>query len=273
MTASLDPNPHQKRRRRSRAELREMMLSAGIQVLFEIEPTLGFEHLTYSAVFDHLHEHDGQKVTIGSVHERIWKSQRDFQLDVLAEALQGAIPALHDAARTRAVHVISSLDLSTPPARRYALQSVIRLNSYRLNPDAVSSASELAQIVRFRLWSLGPNSPEAQGFTEAITDIRAASTHEYAKIVRLLMQLIGLQVRGDAGDPDQVIESIAIIGNATMVGLTTDVLPQSQRPRLLPSGPGGTDEEWYPDAVALWAYVRAMVELDGDDLTTDERRL
>ncbi len=273
MTNPLAAKPPPKRTRRTRAELRAMMLSAGKNVLFEIEPTLGFEQLTYTAVFEHLHEHQGQKVTIGSVHERIWPSQRDFQLDVIAQALQGAIPTVHDAAFTRAAELITSLDLSTPEARRYAIQSSIRHGSYHLNPHAVTAETDFAATVRFRLWALGPDNPEAVGFAETIAAIRAASTYEYTQMIRLLMQLIGLRVRTNAGDPDEVIESVAILGNATMLGLTTDVLPQSQRARLIPSGPNQELEEWHPDAIALWSNIRAMFELDGDGLTNDERRL
>jgi len=249
------------------------MLRAGTEVLFEIEPTLGFEHLTYTAVFDHLRIHHDEKVTIGSVHERIWSSQRDFQLDVIAEALRQPIPKIHDAAFTRAATLIDSLDLSTPEGRRYAAQSSVRHGSYHLNPDAASPATELASIVRLRLWPLEPGHPEAEGFTEAITEIRTDSTAEYTEVVRLLMRLIGLRVRADAGDPDEVVESIAVLGNATVVGLQTDVLPASQRARMIPSGPNGEMEAWYPDAIALWSNVRAMLELDGDDLTDEQRRL
>lgn len=262
-----------KRRRRRRSELRELMLRAGTEVLLDIEPTLGFEHLTYTAVFDHLQAAHDEKVTIGSVHERIWSSQRDFQLDVIAEALRQPIPKIHDAAFTRAAALIESLDLSTPAARRYAAQSSVRHGSYHLNPDGSSPATELALIVRLRLWPLEPGHPEAEGFTEAITDIRTDSTAEYCQVIRLLMRLIGLRVRADAGDPDEVIECIAVLGNATTVGLQTDLLPASQQPRLIPSGPNGEMEAWYPDAIALWSSVRSMLELDGDDLTDEQRRL
>lgn len=274
MTTSGDTDAAKtKRRRRSRSELREMMLSAGTEVLFEIQPTLGFEHLTYTAVFQHLLRHRGQKVTIGSVHERIWPSQRDFQLDVIAAALQQPISRIHDAAFTRAASLITKLDLTTPQARRYAAQSSVRHGSFHLNPDASTPATELASIIRLRLWPLDDGHPEAEGFVEAISAIRTVSTAEYVEVIRLLMKLVGLRVRADAGDADEVVESIAILGNATMVGLRTDVLPQAQRTRLIPSGPNGELEAWYPDAIALWSNVRAMLELDGDDLTDDERRL
>lgn len=263
----------EKRTRRSRAELRDMMLSAGKEVMFEIAPTLGFEQLTYSTVFQHLETEYGQKVTIGSVHERIWKSQRDFQLAVIADALRDPIPVAPDDALDRAAEVIVNTDLSTPAARRYALQSAVRLGSYQWNARAHPRATDLAHIVRFRLWSLGHDHPEAEGFTEAINDIRTRSNDGYANVVTMVMKAIGLRVRPQAGDPAEVVQTIALLGNATTVGLRTDVLELSQQSRFIPTGPAGELEEWYPDAIALWAYVQSMLELEDDDLTDEQRRL
>lgn len=248
-------------------------MTAGKEVLFEIKPTVGFEELSYSAVFAHLAEHYDQKVTIGSVHERIWKSQREFQLDVLADALQGALPGVPDEAMSRAAHVLEQLDLSTPAQRRYAAQSAVRLSSYRHSKLEFSPEVELAHVVRFRLWKLEPDHPEAAGFMEAITRIRRASTDEYVAIVRQIMTIIGLRVRPDAGDPDEAVLSIALLGNAARIGIRTDTLEAAHAPRQLPSGPGGAMEEWHNDALALWSIVRGTLELDGDGLTDGERRL
>lgn len=263
----------EKRTRRTRAELRDLMLTAGKDILFEIEPTLGFEQLTYSTVFEHAQTAYGQRVTIGSVHERIWKSQRDFQLDVVAAALRDTLPVGPDNALDSAAAVIANADLSTPASRRYALQSAIRLSSDEIHTAAFPQAIDLAHTIRFRLWELGPGHPEAQGFTDAITELRTASTDGYSNVVRLIMKYIGVRVRAQAGDPDEVVETVAILGNATNVGLRTDVLAAARRTRQIPSGPDGELEEWFPDAIALWAYVQSMFELDGDELTDDERRL
>ena len=263
----------EKRTRRTRAELREMMLTAGKDVLFTIEPTLGFEQLTYSTVFQHLETEYDQKVTIGSVHERIWKNQRDFQLAVIADALRDPLAVAPDDALERAADVITNTDISTPAARRYALQSAVRLSSYHWNAPTHAREIDLAHIVRFRLWALGPDHSEAEGFTEAITDIRTRSIEGYANVVRMIMKFVGVRVRPQAGDTDEVVHTIALLGNATMVGLQTDVLELSETSRLIPSGPNGELEEWFPDSIALWAYVQAMFELEDEGLTNDERRL
>ena len=79
-------------RRLKREELRERLLAAGVELLREQGPRGGVEHVTLGAVFERVEARTGQRVTKGSVYERIWDSQRHYQLDVLAETLRTAVP-------------------------------------------------------------------------------------------------------------------------------------------------------------------------------------
>ena len=262
-----------KRSRRTRAELREMVMQAGKEILLDIEPSVGFEELTYSTVFAHLAEHHGQKVTIGSVHERLWNSQRDFQLDVIEAALNDALPTVHDDTMAQAAAVMARVDLSTPAGRRYALQSAVRQTSYHLSEPEFSPPVKLIYVVRFRLWNLGPDHPEAAPLRDVIARLRTTSTAKYVEIVHHIMQALNLRVRTDAGDPEEAVQSIAVLGNAARIGLRTDVLEAAHKTRLLPTGPSGELEEWHNDALALWSLVRCTVEFNDDDLADHERRL
>ena len=250
-----------------------MMLDAGREVLLTIEPTLGFEQLTYSTVFDYLQKHHGQRVTIGSVHERIWKSQRDFQLEVVRLILQQPVTPATDLAMVRAAEAIGKINLDSPEGRKYALRTAVRLNSPHFFDLPMAEEIKIAHMVRFQLWAAGADHPEAADFLEAITKIREDATAAYSAIARTIVDIIGLRLRPGVGEFDEVIETIAILGNAVAIGLQTDVLPQSQQPRRLPTGPNGELEDWYHDSIALWSTVSAMFELDGDDLTLEQRRL
>ena len=250
-----------------------MMLEAGRDVLSLLEPTLGFEGLTYSTVFAHLLEEHNQKVTIGSVHERLWKSQRDFQLDVVASALTDPVSGTVGLATAAAMRVVENADLTTPAGRRYATQSVTRVAApSNINPVTPPS-TKLIQAVRLRLWATGPDHPEAEGFFDTISKIREESTTAHAALTRAMMDIIGLRVRPEAGDPDQALRDIALLANAASIGVQTDVLGEARSERFLPTGPNGEIERWRPDGIAMWAIVQANLELDGDDLTAAERRL
>ena len=265
--------PQRKRTRRTRAELRDLMLRGGKEMLFEIDVTLGFEGLTYSAVFKHLEDQYDQRVTWGSVHERLWPNQRAFQLDVIADLLDEAPAAVVERVTESTKLHLAQAPLETPADRRDGLRYVIRSRSYYYWEGQVPPLVWLAHTVRMRLWSLGPDNPEASGFREAIADMRVASRDSWVEIIRLAMDATGVRVRHCAGDPDEALRTVAVVANAAAQGLMTEVLPEGSQPRMLPTGRDGTLEEWYPDAYAIWAMACAMFELDGDDLNDTDRRL
>ena len=72
--------------RRSRDELRDLVMSAALELIRTEGLGAVSTTLTYQRVFDHLEETQGIRVTRASVHERIWNSQEEFRLDALIEA-------------------------------------------------------------------------------------------------------------------------------------------------------------------------------------------
>lgn len=263
----------EKARRRTRAELRSLMLQAGRDVLYGIEPGLGFEELSYTSVFAHLQDHYDQKVTIGSVHERLWRNQREFQLEVLATVIASPVEPATTAVSETNMTALAELGEMTLATRRYVLQNLVRLSSEQLVAKTDSVATRIMHTVRFRLWAMGEDHPEAQDFVEPIRAIREATTLAYTKIIHDAMHRLNLRVRADAGDPVEAIGAIAVLGNAMTIGLRTDPLPEAQAPRQLPSGPNGELEEWHPDVIAIWALARHTLEFADDGLTDNERHL
>jgi predicted nucleic acid-binding protein len=72
--------------RRSRAELEELMITAGVEVLSKSDVEVQISSIGYARVFEHLERAKGIKVTYGSVHERIWDSVQHYQLAVIQRA-------------------------------------------------------------------------------------------------------------------------------------------------------------------------------------------
>lgn len=259
--------------RRTRQELKALMIEAGQELFADIEPTMGFENLTYKRVFEHLLASRGDKVTIGSVHERIWPRLRDYQLDVLAAVLRSVPEQAFDVSSSGVLEWFETADLVSPAGRRYAAQNVTRLFGNLAWGDGrpLHAHEATAYDARFRTWILGDDHPEASQIRDLVTESRAASHRLYLDSMRLLMAAIDLRershVRGLGTD------LVAIIGNGVTVGLLTDTLPQARAPHLLPTGRGGEDEVWHVAAIAMWAGVQSLLELGGDGLTDDERRL
>ncbi|MBV8462367.1 MAG: hypothetical protein JO368_03680, partial [Acidimicrobiales bacterium] len=69
--------------RRSREELRELLVNAGVELLIDEGLGSGAGHLTFKRVFEWLEQNAGVRVTNASVIGRIWDNQSDYQTDVL----------------------------------------------------------------------------------------------------------------------------------------------------------------------------------------------
>ena len=69
--------------RRTREQTRELVVEAALDLVrahgLGVEPTT----ISYQRVFDHLEKTTGIRVTRASVHERLWASQEEFQVEVL----------------------------------------------------------------------------------------------------------------------------------------------------------------------------------------------
>ncbi len=78
------------RARRSRAELRRLVTTAGVEVFLRDGLLLKPETLSYASVFDNVRKTKGIIVHRSTVHPRIWSNQDDFRHEVLAEAARRA---------------------------------------------------------------------------------------------------------------------------------------------------------------------------------------
>ena len=81
----LSSKPHsvEPKVRRSREELRDLILDAGRDVLLSEGLGSGAEHLTFKRVLAHVEATQGIRVTNASVIRRIWDNQNEFQLEVI----------------------------------------------------------------------------------------------------------------------------------------------------------------------------------------------
>ncbi|MFZ4434803.1 MAG: hypothetical protein ACOYOQ_16555, partial [Microthrixaceae bacterium] len=72
--------------RRSREETKHLLLDEGTRALLA-EGLRGTGDIRLKDVCERLERRTGIRITAGSVYERIWDDQRDFQIEVLARAL------------------------------------------------------------------------------------------------------------------------------------------------------------------------------------------
>lgn len=259
--------------RRSRAELRELIVEAGLEVLETMPATLGFEELTYAIVFRHVAETRGEKVFRSSVHERIWANQREFQLEVVAAAARRPTEATYESFASTAKNFLETVDLSTPARQRFATRETIRLGqNANWRTTYVDDRYDLFRKIRQTASTLDPDDPELEAVSAALNEEQATRVKLFSGLINFGMQRIGLRVRPEYRSMQpSAIERIAEGSAAIIAGLAFDMV--SDKLMQLPTGPNGELLEWYPASFGVWSYLSTMLELDDDSLSEGERRL
>ncbi len=256
------PAPSETRTRRSRAELKEILLAAGLEMMASQTGPLRAEALNYKSVFDWLEESQGIRVTHASVHERIWPNQQAFQLDVLRRAAE-ALPAdtfLNDTGPVRVV--LQTADLDSLDGRRRAIREVIRVscNDDMATPDMTLS---VYRAIRSTVAGLEPEGDGYEQVQETITQTRASLADRYVDLFLVLAETIGLRVRPALGVDLRTgcqwmfSQLVALADGFCLEPLETSVV-------TMPTGIDGEHQEWHLYSWAVWCAARGIVELDGD---------
>lgn len=256
--------------RRSRDELRQLVLDAGVELLNERTIDFSIDALGYRSVFDHLEKTRGVRVTYGSVHERIWASQRDFQLAVLTSAVE-SIPETHfDAFASPAIAVLQELPLESPTQRRYAAQELTRValnSSWQVSPPG----ADLLRTLRYLCATFEEPDESTEPLLKLLASLLAKTASLYGGIVHELVATLGLRARAPL-TLDQAVVSLTVGSNTTITGLEVDRAVTEIEPLWLATGPDGQEQEWHRAAFTTWLITRGLLELDGD-LDDAERAL
>ena len=237
------------------------MLDAGVEVLHEAALDFSLDALGYKAVFDHLEDTKGVRVTYGSVHERIWASQRDFQLEVLTAAAEKLSEENVDAFASPALAVVEELPLATPAERRYAAQELTRVAmNHTWEQDTPSN--KLFRTLRYLCAGVSVGIEDSQ-LIDVVAGLRHKAIEGYEQVVLALIEVIGLRARAPLTIP-QAAHELAQSTSAVTTGLDVDTAAMAREPMQLETGRDGETQSWHPLAWATWMLTRGLLELDGD---------
>lgn len=253
-----------KKPRRSRQETRELVVAAALDLVrthgLGAEPTT----ITYQKVFDHLEKTRGVRVTRASVHERLWASQEDFQVDVLLQVSRMQ-SGLNNAAAVASTS-LKETDGKHPLTRMRDLA--------RTAPDAVLNVAAADPLfyswVGFTL-SLAKDSGTNEAHRTALAQRTAreyVDTEERnAQLVRALAAAIGVAPRRDLfSDPEEGYGLIARMGLTLAEGATVRMrFDESELPDVeMLTGPDGEAQTWTAFAAGYWALLNTFLEVDPD---------
>lgn len=249
-------------KRRKRADLKQLVLMAGIEVLERDGLGFGSEDLTYAKVFEHLEQTQGIRVTRGSVHERIWDSQRDFQLDVLAKIAEWDFVTAIDETRAFIATSVVDADLTSHDRRAGAMRLLLRV-------APMENLRQSARGDRWPLWQATVSSVLAHpADDESARVVRTAAAGSYRKLLAAWASLysdtalmLGYRVRQIPGLSEvEVAEKwtsmILALADGFAIRLGAGLVDAFE----LPTGDLGQAEAWDDFGFALWQALPAFFE-------------
>ena len=244
--------------RRSRKELRAIVLEAGRDVLLTEGLGTGAEHLSFKRVLSHVAATRGIRITNASVIGRIWGNQEEFQLDVVNSVanIQGDEEAAVTIEALEAV--LARLDVSTPELRRASLAELIRVTC----AEYMAAASTSAATIQMALVSYVAASQSASADNRLIESFRSTNRRLTTRYEELYTQ--GLQACGWRIRPQYSMYEVAALLSAVAEGILLHQLvePRAFQPLILTSGLDGTEVEWTHHGVTMNSLVDFFAEPD-----------
>ena len=246
--------------RRSREELRELVLEAGREVLLTEGLGTGAEHLSFKRVLSHVADSRGIRVTNASVIGRIWDNQEEFQLDVIRSVTteQGDEEA---AATAQALaEVLGRIDVSSAALRRASLGELIRVACNRY----MAAASTSTATIQTALVAYVAASRAASADDRLIESYRRTNdrlTGGYSELYALGLAACGWRLR-----PEFALRDVASLLSALAEGLLLHQLvdPDAFRPIRRVCVLDGSVVEWHQHAVTMDCLVDFYCEPDPD---------
>ena len=192
MDRSQDSRP----RRRTKEEIRELVMEAGRSILAEEGLGVGAGDLTFKRAFERVEATTGERLTNASVIRRVWENQAEFQTDVLASvAASGDTNGELVTTMEAVAPLFEVLDRSSPEARLRSISAVCRAAG-----DAAFQA-----MVGSRAWSLwvgvwvlsATSSPTARGerLRLALVEGYEIDTLRWSELHGGLADYLGLRLR------------------------------------------------------------------------------
>jgi hypothetical protein len=246
--------------RRSRAELREIVLEAARDVLLTEGLGTGAEHLSFKRVLSHVADTRGIRITNASVIGRIWENQEQFQLDVVNSIanIQGdeEVSVATDALEA----ALQRLDVSTPELRRASLAELIRVSC----AEYMTAASTSAATIQMALVSYVAASQTASSDNRMIDSFRSTNrrlTARYEELYALGLSACGWRIR-----PEYSMHEVAALLSAIAEGILLHnmVDPHTFAPIVLVSGLDGSEVEWTQQGITMNSLVDFFAEPDPD---------
>jgi hypothetical protein len=245
--------------RRSREDLRALLLDAAQTILREEGLGVGTEALTFKRVFDRVEQDTGLRLTNASVIKRVWDNQAEYQTDVLLDILSSEETA-EEFVDTfgPVVPLLAGLDLSTPALRWDALRELCRVGGAANIHALRSSGTWSLWIGIWALATAGEANEHKRRIQSALLEGYESVTEMYLQTYRALAEFLGVRLR-EGLTMRQLTVSVGALAEGCALRNRVD---SDMEGITLPTGPGGEVQEWTLFGLGLEALALRYLEID-----------
>jgi len=244
--------------RRARAELRELVLDAGMAILAEEGLRTGAD-LTFKRVFARVEADTGIRLTNASVIRRVWADQADFQSEIMARVVAGANEVGQLAAALDLLApLLMTFDVATPEARWAALVEVARLAGQVAISSRVGTRNWELWVGVWVVTVTNPGTKSDPKLRQALADGLEETGEAWDQLFHSIMGQLGLRLRRGLTLRQLTESTGAMAAGYALRQASRDEAQVFARP----TGPGGRDQEWTLLGIGLEALGMQFLEID-----------
>ena len=247
--------------RRSREELRDLLIQTGRAILEEEGLSVGAGGLTFKEVFARVEVATGARVTNASVIRRVWENLAEYQTDVLVDiALRADSTGELDLTLEALAPLVVASDLSTPAARLASLRELARVGG---EVGMTARLESREWYLWIGVWVLGLTNDltgRRTNIREALLESFATMTATWEDLFEGICAHLGLRVRENL-TVRQFTQAVSSMAEGSALRQGGDLaLALIERP----TGPGGELQQWTLFGVCLEALAVRFLEIDPD---------
>jgi hypothetical protein len=246
--------------KRTRDELRTLMLAAAQQILLEEGLSAGTDSLTFPRVFERVERETGLRLTNASILRRVWENQSEYHTDVLLDIASDFAFIDGEATYEAIVPIVAAMDLSSPEKRLAASREICRV-------AGAATIDTLSESPTWALWmgvwalaTAGPETEQKRRVRQALWASYESGNTFYSEAYDALAGLLGIRLRDGLTIHQFVVASGALAEGCTL----RNRLEASQSGFMLPTGPDGEEQEWTLFGLGAHALSERFYEIDPD---------
>ncbi|MEM7325356.1 MAG: hypothetical protein AAF531_19875 [Actinomycetota bacterium] len=238
-------------KRRTRGELKQLVLNGGVETLQDLGLNVRPESLSYAAVFAQVYADHGLVVNRASVHKRFWSSHDEFCMDVMGLALRKGLEP--DPVLLAEVAALPNEVGRGESKQQLASDALRTIGRFSFEPMMKSREMRCRMLVKSAI----PDQPDSESrrvLEELVVKIEFGMVSRLAAMLREKVVDLGYTVRPELQlSEERALQVIAILIHIMSVGSSFEQLVGGTRDEnhvMLPRRIGAADsDEWSQSAI------------------------